>query len=143
LAASRGFYPARIIRSRVLSLKQSEFIEAAEATGAGNWWVIRKHLSPHLVGPLAAVASVVLATNILLEAGITFLGVGIKIPATSWGTMLVETWGSPISPGRFNPQLTSVWLTIFPTLAILLTVLAFNYCAEALRSAVDPPGSRA
>ena len=137
------FYPARIVRARILTLKESEFVDAAETAGAGDWWIMHKHLFPHLAGPLVAVASIALATNILLEAGITFLGVGIKIPATSWGTMLVATWGSPISPGSFNPQLTSVWVTIFPSVAILITVLAFNYFGEGVRAALDPAGARA
>jgi peptide/nickel transport system permease protein len=136
------FYPARIVRSRVLALREHEFVQAAEMAGAGGWWVLRKHLLPHLVGPLVALASVALATNIMLEAGITFLGVGVKIPATSWGTMLTQTWGSALSPGTFNSATTTIWLTLLPTLAIMLTVLAFNFLAEGVRTALDPVGSQ-
>ena len=137
------FYPARIVRARVMELKEAEFVDASIMAGAGNWWIMRRHLFPHLVGPLVAVASIALATNILLEAGITFLGVGIKIPGTSWGTMLVQTWGSPLSPSSFNPELTTLWVTIFPTAAIILTVLAFNVLGESVRQAIDPMGAPA
>ena len=132
------FYPARIVRSEILSLRQREFVEAAQATGASDAWIIRKHLLPHVVPTLLVWGSIAAATNIMLEAGVTFLGAGIEIPTASWGTLLASTWGTIANPTGYNPSTFSAWPTILPTVAIFVTVLAFNQLGESLRSVLDP-----
>jgi peptide/nickel transport system permease protein len=136
------FYPARIVRSEILSLRRSEFVEAATSTGASDSWIIRKHLLPHVLPSLAVWVAIAVATNIMLEAGVTFLGAGIKIPTASWGTLLASTWGTVASPTSYNPTTFSVWPTILPTGAIFITVIAFNQLGESLRSVLDPKAVR-
>jgi peptide/nickel transport system permease protein len=136
------FYPARIVRSEILSLRRREFVEAATSVGASDAWIIRKHLLPHVAPSLLVWGSVAAATNIMLEAGVTFLGAGIKIPTASWGTLLASTWGSIANPTGYNPTTFSAWPTIVPTLAIFVTVLAFNQLGESLRSVLDPKAVR-
>jgi peptide/nickel transport system permease protein len=136
------FYPARIVRSEILSLRQREFVEAATATGARDSWIVRKHLLPHVVPTLLVWGSVAAATNIMLEAGVTFLGAGIKIPTASWGTLLASTWGTVTNPSGYNPTTFSVWPTLLPTIAIFVTVVAFNQLGESLRSVLDPRAVR-
>jgi peptide/nickel transport system permease protein len=136
------FYPARIVRSQILSLRGREFVEAAAMIGARDSRIIRKHLLPHLGPPLVVYATLTLATNIMLEAGITFLGVGIKLPTSSWGSLLASRWGTVLSPTPYNPATVQIWLTILPSAAIFLTVLSLNQLGEGLRQAFDPRGSR-
>jgi peptide/nickel transport system permease protein len=132
------FYPARIVRSELLSLREREFVEAAEATGASDAWIIRKHLFPHVAPTLLVWGSIAVATNIMLEAGVTFLGAGIRIPTASWGTLLASTWGTVANPTGYNSTTFSPWPTILPTVAIFVTVLAFNQFGESLRAVLDP-----
>jgi len=134
------FYPARIVRSLMLSLRGREFVEAAAMIGSSDSRIIRKHLLPHLGPPLVVYATLILATNIMLEAGITFLGVGIKLPTSSWGSLLAASWGSVLNPTTYNPGTFQPWLTILPSAAIFLTVLALNQLGEGLRQAFDPRG---
>ena len=82
------FYPARIIRAVVLSLREKEFIEAARMTGSSDWRIIRSHILPHLVAPITVYSTLSVASFILAEAGLSFLGVGIKQPTASWGNLL-------------------------------------------------------
>ena len=82
--------------------------------------------------------SVAVATNIMLEAGVTFLGAGIKVPTSSWGTLLASTWGTVTNPTGYNPATFTLWPTILPTIAISATVLAFNQLGESLRTVLDP-----
>jgi peptide/nickel transport system permease protein len=136
------FYPARIVRTLIMSLRAREFVEAAEMVGASDAKIMRTHLFPHVLPALAVWATLAVATNIMLEAGITFLGVGIKLPTSSWGTMLAATWGTVLSPLPYNPTTFSPWLTILPSAAIFLTVLALTLLGEGLREAFDPRGAR-
>ncbi len=136
------FYPARIVRSLILSLRAREFVEAAEMVGSSDGKIMRTHLFPHVIPALTVWATLAVATNIMLEAGITFLGVGIKLPTSSWGTMLAATWGTVLSPNTYNPLAFSPWLTLIPSLAIFLTVLALTLFGEGLREAFDPRGIR-
>ena len=138
IGAFTWFYPARIVRSQVLSLRNRGFVEASSSLGAGDAWVIRKHLLPHLAPPLIVYVTLFIATNILLEAGISFLGIGIKLPTASWGSLLASSWGTALSPQAYNPTTFQPWLTILPSLAIFLTVLAVNMFGEGLREAFDP-----
>jgi len=123
------FYPARIIRGVVLSLREKEFVEAARMTGASDFRIMRSHLLPHLVAPIIVYSTLIVASNIIAEAGLSFLGLGIEAPTASWGTLLA---GAP------QYYLTQPWLMIWPGLAILLTTLAFNLLGDGLRDAFDP-----
>jgi len=123
------FYPARIIRGIVLSLREKEFVEAARMTGASDFRIMRSHLLPHLVAPIIVYSTLIVAQNIIAEAGLSFLGLGIEEPTASWGTLLSTA-----------PQfyLTQPWLMVWPGLCILLTTLAFNLLGDGLRDAFDP-----
>ncbi len=123
------FYPGRIIRGQVLSLREKEFIEAARMTGAGDWRIMRSHLLPHLVAPIIVYSTLIVAGNIVGEAGLSFLGLGIQAPTASWGNLL--------SAGP-DYYLTQPWLMVWPGLMILLTTLAFNLLGDGLRDAFDP-----
>jgi peptide/nickel transport system permease protein len=123
------FYPARIIRGQVLSLREKEFIEAARMTGAGDGRIMLSHLLPHLVAPIIVYSTLIVANNIIAEAGLSFLGLGIEAPTASWGNLLAE------GPTYYTTQpLIMVW----PGLSILLTTLAFNLLGDGLRDAFDP-----
>jgi ABC-type dipeptide/oligopeptide/nickel transport system permease subunit len=123
------FYPARIIRGVVLSLREKEFVEAARMTGASDFRIMRSHLLPHLVAPIIVYSSLIIATNIIAEAGLSFLGLGIEAPTASWGTLLAA------APDFY---LTQPWLMVWPGLCILFTTLAFNLLGDGLRDAFDP-----
>lgn len=127
------FYPARIIRSQILSLREKEFVEAAWMTGASDWRIMKSHLLPHLVAPLIVYSTLIVANNVIGEAGLSFLGLGIPAPTASWGNLLAE------GP---NYYLTQPWLMVWPGLAILLTTLAFNLLGDGLRDAFDPRAAR-
>jgi len=123
------FYPARIVRAQVLSLREKEFIEAARMVGASDWRIARSHLLPHLVAPMIVLSTITVAQFILAEAGLSFLGIGIKDPTPSWGKLLAA------GPDYY---LTQPWLMVWPGAAILLTTLAFNLLGDGLRDAFDP-----
>ena len=129
LALVNWTYLARIIRAEVLSLKQREFVEAARATGAGDAAILVRHLLPNLTGPLLVFATLSVAGNILLESALSFLGVGIQPPTPSWGNMIQEG----IAFYR-----VAWWLTLFPGLAILVTVTCLNLVGEAVKEALHP-----
>jgi peptide/nickel transport system permease protein len=126
------FYPARIVRAQVLSLREKEFVEAARMIGANDWRIIRSHVLPHLVAPIVVYSTLVVAQNILYEAGLSFLGLGIKAPTPSWGNMLAT------APDYY---LTQPWLMVWPGMAILSATLAFNLLGDGLRDAFDPRSS--
>jgi peptide/nickel transport system permease protein len=123
------FYPARIIRGVVFSLREKEFVEAARMTGASDFRIMRSHLLPHLVAPIVVYSTLIIASNILGEAGLSFLGLGIEQPTASWGNLLAA------APDFY---LTQPWLMVWPGLSILLTTLAFNLLGDGLRDAFDP-----
>jgi peptide/nickel transport system permease protein len=123
------FYPARIVRGQVLSLREKEFVEAARMIGATDWRIVRSHLLPHLVGPVIVYSTLIVASFIIFEAGLSFLGLGIQEPTASWGNLLAR------APEYYTTQ---PWLMIFPGLAILLATLAFNLLGDGLRDAFDP-----
>lgn len=123
------YYPARIIRSKVLSLREKEFVEAALMTGASDWRIIRSHLLPHLVAPIIVYSTLVVAGYILGEAALSFLGVGIQLPTASWGNLLST------APDYY---LTKPLLMVWPGIAVVLTTLAFNLLGDGLRDAFDP-----
>ena len=126
------FYPARIIRAQVLSLREKEFIEAAQMVGSSDWRIIRSHLLPHLVAPIIVYSTLIVAQFVLFEAGLSFLGVGIELPTASWGSLLST------APDFYLQQ---PWLMVWPGAAVLITTLAFNLLGDGLRDAFDPRGS--
>ncbi len=139
------FYPARIVRANVLQLRKQEFIEAARMVGASTPRIIRSHMLPHLVGPIAVYFSIIAATNIVLESAISFLNIGVPLPDPSWGNMLATNWGHFFiidQPGRTTGLTTTGWTTFFPAAVIALTVLCLALIGEGVREAFDP-GSRA
>jgi peptide/nickel transport system permease protein len=124
-------YIARIIRGQVLSLREKEFVEASRSLGASNSRILFRELLPNLVAPLIVYSTLLIPTNILFEAALSFLGVGIRPPQASWGQMISDA--SPI----FN---TAWWYMVFPGVALLLTVLAFNLVGDGLLDALNPRG---
>ena len=133
LAVFGWFYPARILRAVVLSLREKEFIEAARMTGSSDWRIIRSHVLPHLVAPITVYSTLSVASFILAEAGLSFLGVGIKQPTASWGNLLQQ------APDYYTVQ---PWLMVWPGLAVLITTLSFNLLGDGLRDAFDPRPTR-
>jgi peptide/nickel transport system permease protein len=121
---------SRIIRGAVLSAKQNRFVEAAHAIGCRDLRIIATHILPNVTAPILIIASIWLGNAILIEAALSFLGVGTQPPTPSWGLMLSST-------GRaFMEQ--APWLAIFPGLAISLAVFGFNLFGDTLRDAWDP-----
>jgi peptide/nickel transport system permease protein len=133
-----SFYPLRLIRAQMLTLRHAEFVEAERMIGASNRRIIWRHLVPHLLPTLLVWGAVAVGTNILLEVGLSFIGAGVPLTTTTWGSMLVTTWGTIYSPHTYNAQAFTVWLTIFPTLAILIAVVSLNRVSEGARRALAP-----
>ncbi len=129
LSAFGWFYPARIIRAVVLSLREKEFVEAARMVGSSDSRIIRSHILPHLVAPIIVYSTLAVAQFILAEAGLSYLGVGIKLPTASWGNLLQQA---------SDYYTTQPWLMVWPGLAVLMTTLAFNLLGDGLRDAFDP-----
>ena len=122
---------SRIIRANFLSLKNKEFVEAARSIGVRNGSIIFKHILPNTFAPIIVAATLGIASAILTEAYISFLGYGIQPPQPSWGNM--------VNPGSFLLAIQQTpWLLIFPGLMITLTVLAVNFIGDGLRDALDP-----
>jgi peptide/nickel transport system permease protein len=122
-------YIYRIVRGLVLSLREREFVDAARALGASNARIMFREILPNLVAPVIVYATLLIPLNILLEASLSFLGVGVRPPTASWGQMIAAA--TPI----FN---TAWWYMVFPGAALLLTVLAFNLLGDGLRDALNP-----
>jgi peptide/nickel transport system permease protein len=120
---------ARLIRGQVLSIKELEYVQAAKVMGFSSWRIIIKHILPNVIGPTIVMAASNFATAILIEAGLSFLGVGVQPPIPSWGLMIKENYNFLIT----NKPL----LALVPGLAIMLLVLAFNILGNALRDAFD------
>jgi len=119
--------PARLIRGEILSLKEREFIQAERALGATDARIIIRHLIPNAIGPVLVNATLGIAGAILLESGLSFLGLGVQPPIPSWGNILIE---SKSTLG------IAWWITLFPGLAILVTILGFNFIAEGLKKVI-------
>jgi peptide/nickel transport system permease protein len=121
---------SRVVRGTVLSVKQSTFIDAAYAAGASPWRIVIRHILPNVFAPILVIASVWLGNAIVIEAALSFLGLGTPPPTPTWGGMLS-------GEGRRNLE-TAPYLAIFPGLAISIVVLAFNMLGDALRDLLDP-----
>jgi peptide/nickel transport system permease protein len=120
---------SRFVRAEFLSLRERDFVQAAKALGVRDLRIIFRHILPNALAPVFVTATLDVATAILVEAGLSFLGFGVQPPAPSWGNILTE--------GR-TYIFDAWWLTVFPGLAILITVLSFNLLGEGLRDALDP-----
>jgi peptide/nickel transport system permease protein len=116
--------PARLVRAEIMALKEREFVEAARASGAGNLRIIVRHMLPNACGPLLVNATLSVAGAILLESGLSFLGLGVQPPVPSWGNMLTE---AKATLG------VAWWITVFPGSAIFLAIIGFNFIAEGIR----------
>jgi peptide/nickel transport system permease protein len=122
-------YIFRIVRGLVLSLREREFVDAARALGASNARIMFREILPNLVAPVIVYATLLIPLNILIEASLSYLGVGVRPPTASWGQMIAAA--TPI----FN---TAWWYMVFPGAALLFTVLAFNLLGDGLRDALNP-----
>jgi peptide/nickel transport system permease protein len=126
-------YMARIIRGQVLSLREKEFVEAARSLGASDTRIIFRHILPNLVAPIIVYTTLLIPTNILFEAALSFLGVGVQSPTASWGAMIAD------AIEIFD---TAWWYMTAPGVALLLTVLAFNLIGDGLQDALNPRTGR-
>ncbi len=120
---------ARIVRGQVMSLRKQEFVEAAHSLGLSQWIIIRRHIIPNTLGPVIVYTTLTIPSVMLLEAFLSFLGLGIQPPQSSWGLLInygVETMEE------------YPWLLIFPGIALSLTLFALNFLGDGLRDALDP-----
>jgi len=121
---------SRLVRAEVLSLRERDFVVAATASGAGEGRIIFRHLLPNTIAPVIVAATLAIGDNILIESGLSYLGLGVQIPTPSWGNMLQKA----LEPDT----LSAPWLVAIPGVLILGTVLAFNFVGEGLRDGFDP-----
>ncbi len=126
-------YIGRIIRGQTLSLREKEFVEASRSLGGKNSYIMFKELLPNLVAPILVYSTLIIPTNILFEAALSFLGVGVKAPTASWGAML----STAVDTYTFDPT-----FMVVPGMAIFITVMAFNLLGDGLRDALDPRSGR-
>jgi peptide/nickel transport system permease protein len=122
-------YMARIIRGQVLSLREQDYVEAARSLGASDLRIMVSQILPNLVAPIVVYATLLIPVNILFEAALSFLGVGVQPPTSSWGAMIADA---------VNIFDTAWWYMTFPGLALVMTVLAFNLVGDGLQDALDP-----
>jgi peptide/nickel transport system permease protein len=140
------FYPARVVRTLVVSLRGQEFVDAAHMTGARDSRIIRKELLPHLSGPLLVWGTLVAAGVIVLEASLSVLNFGVRLGTASWGSLLAQAWGTLLNfnpnsgPGVGLPYPTPTLLKLAPSVALFLTVLCLAVVGDGLRSALDTRG---
>jgi len=120
----------RLVRSQVLFLRERPFIEAARALGGRDRWLIREHILPNSIGPVVANASITIGWAILLTAGLSFIGAGVRVPTPEWGSM--------IAVGAKNVYTGEWWPSVFPGVALAVTVLGFALLGEALVHVTDP-----
>jgi peptide/nickel transport system permease protein len=128
-------YIARIVRGQTLSLRESQFVEAAYSIGGSTRWIMFREILPNLVAPIIVYATLIIPVNIVFEAALSFLGVGIQEPTPAWGTMLNRATG-------FVTFGAAWWYMFFPGLALFITVLGFNLLGDGLRDALDPKTGR-
>ena len=120
---------ARIVRGQTLSVKSKEFIEAARAAGVRNRRIITRHIIPNVLGPVIVYVTLTAPHVILIESFLSFLGLGVQEPLTSWGVLIAE--------GAANME-TSPWMLIYPAAFLAVTLFCFNFIGDGLRDALDP-----
>ncbi len=129
IAALSWMTVARLVRGAFLSLREMTFVEAARGVGAGNLRLMLRHILPNSLSPIIVAATLRVASSIISESGLSFLGFGVQPPVPTWGNML----------NAAQDQMTSApWTAIYPGLMIFLTVIAINYIGDGLRDALDP-----
>jgi oligopeptide transport system permease protein len=121
---------ARIVRSQTVSIKGKEFIEAAEAAGVGAFTMIRRHIIPNVMGPVVVYVTLTIPVVILAESFLSFLGLGVQEPNTSWGRLIAEGAGEALEQAP--------WMMIFPAAFMAVTLFCFNFIGDGLRDALDP-----
>jgi oligopeptide transport system permease protein len=124
---------ARIVRTQVLTLRKQEFVSAAVVTGLSHWQIIRRHIIPNVLGPVIVYITLTIPSVMLLEAFLSFLGLGIQPPQSSWGVLI---------SGGVETMEEYPWLLVFPGLALSLTLFALNFLGDGLRDALDPRATR-
>jgi len=120
---------ARLVRAQVMAVKEKEFVEAARALGASDLRVLVRHILPNIVQPLIVQAAIGMASAVLAEATLSFLGLGVPPPTASWGVMLNDSR---------SHLFDSPHMVVFPAIAVMLAVLSFNFIGDALRDFLDP-----
>ena len=120
---------ARIVRAQVIGLKNQEFVQAAQVMGVSNFSMFRRHILPNILGPIAVYATLTIPQGMLLEAFLSFLGLGIQPPMSSWGTLI--RYGVESMEEHY-------WLLIYPGLTFTITLFALNFFGDGLRDALDP-----
>lgn len=119
----------RLVRAEFLSIREREYVQAAIAQGASDFRIIFLHILPNAMAPVLVAATLGVASAVLIESGLSFLGIGVQPPDPSWGNMLTE--------GKDNIEI-AWWLSLFPGLAILITVMGYNLLGEGIRDSLDP-----
>jgi ABC-type dipeptide/oligopeptide/nickel transport system permease subunit len=125
---------ARVVRGQVLTLKARPFVEAARAAGASPARVLARHILPNLVGPVVVYGALMVPQAMLQESFLSFLGMGVKAPLPSWGTLCAD------GLAEVNPYRSHWWLLVFPGVMLGGTLLVMNFVGEAVRERVDPKG---
>ena len=133
LGAIQWLSMARIVRGQVISLKRMEYVDAARAIGVGNLKIIFRHLVPNVMGPVIIYTTLTIPAVILEEAFLSFLGLGVQEPMSSWGTLINDG----VAAMEVYP-----WMLIFPCSTLILTLLALNFIGDGLRDALDPKVSK-
>ena len=128
-------YVARIVRGQTLSLREREFVEAARATGYGNLHIMFREILPNMVASIIVVATLLIPQNILFEAALSFLAVGVPAGTPSWGGMLSDATNGAL-------YRIAWWMLFFPGMFLVITTLAFNLLGDGLRDALDPRAGR-
>lgn len=120
---------ARIVRGQTVSIRRKEFIEAAHASGVSNWRIITRHIIPNCLGPVVVYMTLTVPAVILTESFISYLGMGVQEPESSWGTLISE---------GANAMEIAPWAVVFPSVVLAVTLLALNFVGDGLRDALDP-----
>lgn len=124
---------ARLVRSQTLTVRERQYVESARSSGAGDLYIMFRHILPHTITVTVVWFTLSIASTVLIEASLSFLGVGVPLPTASWGSMILEGQ----SRYRIAP-----WMILAPTVAILITTLGFNLLGDAIRDALDPRTSQ-
>jgi len=120
---------ARIVRGQTLAVKRREFIEAARAAGVPGWLIVLRHVVPNVMGPVVVFVTLTVPEVIITESFLSFLGLGVQEPYTSWGILIAE--------GAKNME-TAWWMLVFPAAFLAVTLFCFNFIGDGLRDALDP-----
>jgi ABC-type dipeptide/oligopeptide/nickel transport system permease subunit len=142
IGAVTSFYPLRLVRAQLLVLRHAEFVEAARMVGASDRRIMRRHLLPHLSPTLLVWGAIAVGTNMLVEVGLSFVGLGVDPSVPTLGTLLSTVWGTIFNPNTYNSHNYTPWQTIFPMVAMVGTVVCLNRFAEAVQSALAPRATR-